>query len=463
MIKAIIFDLDGVLVDARELHYEALNRALKELGEHYTISRDEHLSTYDGLPTMKKLKMLTEKKDLPPERYDQIWKAKQEFTKLIIDKEFTYDEHMRDVLRRLRSDGYTISVCSNSIRETTKMMLLRKGLMEFVEFLISNQDVGRPKPNPEMYLQAMIKLEVGPRECLIVEDSHIGRQAAFESGAHLCAVENTHDVTYEKIKDAIARAESTNRSRKFVPKWQGSNLRIVIPMAGEGRRFRERGYSFPKPLIDINGKPMIQWVVENINADARFIFVVRAADEEKYNLKHLLNLLAPDCAVVSITKPTRGAVESVMAAQHLIDTDDPVAVVNSDQYMFWNSNEFFYAMAADHCDGGIVTFESIHPKWSFAKTGSDGFVIETAEKKPISNQATAGVYYFKKGSELLKYAQRMIAKEIMTDGQYFVCPVYNEMILDRKKIRSFPIRGMWSFSTPEDVEHFINKFDETGE
>ena len=186
MIKVVIFDLDGVLVDARELHYEALNRALGKFG--FTIDRNEHLSTYDGLPTTKKLQLLTENKGLSRDLYEDIWKGKQFQTREIIDKEFTYDERIRAILRRLKNDGYLIVVCSNSIRETTKMMLIRKGYYEFIEFFISNQDVIKPKPNPEMLLRAMIKLGVGPKECIIVEDSHYGRKAAIDSGAYLCAV-----------------------------------------------------------------------------------------------------------------------------------------------------------------------------------------------------------------------------------------------------------------------------------
>ena len=187
MIKAVIFDLDGVLVDARELHYEALNRSLALVDEKYVINREEHLSTFDGLPTTKKLNLLTEKRGLSNEHYDKVWRNKQVQTREIIDKEMTYDERIRGVLSKLKEDGYLIVVCSNSIRESTKMMLIRKGFMEYVEFLVSNEDVKRPKPNPEMYLQAMVNLGLGPKECMIVEDSHVGRQAAFESGAFLCA------------------------------------------------------------------------------------------------------------------------------------------------------------------------------------------------------------------------------------------------------------------------------------
>lgn len=457
MIKVIIFDLDGVLVDARELHYEALNRALAKFG--YTITRDEHLSTFDGLPTAQKLQMLTELKGLPRDLYDEIWKEKQTQTREIIDKEFKYDERMREILHQLRDDGYRMVVCSNSIRESTKMMLIRKGLFEFMEFFISNQDVRLPKPNPEMFLRAMVKLGVGPKECVIVEDSHHGRQAAFDSGAHLCAVENVQDVTYGKIRSVTDSAGEKNSNGKFVPKWQGSGLRIIIPMAGEGKSFQASGYVFPKPLIDINGKPMIQRVVENINVDGKFIFIVQKEHLETYNMQYLLNLIAPGCEIISVEGPGGGAATSVLQAKHTFNDDFPIAIINSDQVIDWNSNEFFYAMAADECEGGIVTFESTHPQWSFVRQGDNGFVAEVAEKKPISNIATAGVYYFRRGKDFIKYAEQMIAKNLKTLGEFYVCPVYNEYIRDSKQIRIFPVKRVWSFSTPKDVEHFIQKCD----
>lgn len=455
MIKAIIFDLDGVLVDARELHYEALNRALGKCG--YTITRDEHLSTFDGLPTNQKLQILTELKGLPKDYYNKIWEEKQTQTREIIDKEFTYDERMRAILRKLKADGFNIVVCSNSIRESTKMMLIRKGLIEFMDFFLSNQDVRFSKPNPEMFLKAMVKLGVGPKECIIVEDSHHGRQAAFDSGAHLCAVENVDDVTYEKIKGIIEGAVASNKKGKFIPKWQGGDLKIIIPMAGEGKSFQKVGHVFPKPLIDINGTPMIQRVVENINVDGNFIFIVQKKHLETYSMHYLLNLIAPGCEIISVDDPGRGAVESVLRAKQLFNDDEPIVIINSDQLIAWNSNEFFYAMAADECDGGIVTFNSTHPKWSFVRIGDDGFVTEVAEKIPISNLATAGVYYFKKGNDFIKYAEQMIDSNIRTLNEFFVCPVYNEYIRDGKKIRIFPVKKVWSFSTPMDVNIFIQK------
>jgi len=452
MIKAIIFDLDGVLVDARELHYEALNRALQKYD--CTITRDEHLSTYDGLPTTKKLKLLSENKGLLPEVYDNVWKDKQLQTREIIDKEFTYDERMRGVLSRLINDGYKVCVCSNSIRETTKMMLIRRGFMEYIEFFISNQDVRLPKPNPEMFLMAMIKMGLGPKECVIVEDSHVGRQAAFESGGYLCAVENTEQVSYEHIRNIIDKTSENNGINSYIPKWQGGNLQIVIPMAGAGQSFKNAGYRFPKFLVDIAGKPMIQWVTENINAEAKYIFILNKKEYEKYNMKHMLRLLVDNVEIVTLDKETHGAPQTVLAAEKLINNEKPLAIINADQYMDWNSNEFFYAMAADECDGGIVTFESTHPMYSFVKTGDDGFITECAEKKPISRDATAGVYYFRRGKDFVNGARAMIDKKITTNKQYFVCPIYNELIAKKMKIRKYDINKVWSFAVPEELEYF---------
>ena len=157
----------------------------------------------------------------------------------------------------------------------------------------------------------------------------------------------------------------------------------------------------------------------------------------------MLNLLENNCEIIILDQPTQGAAETVLKAKDLFDDEDPIAIIATDQLLEWNSNEFFYAMAADECDGGIVTFDSTHPKWSFSKLGNDGLVIETAEKKPISRNASAGVYYFKNGSEYIKYAKQMIDKDIRTNNEFYVCPVFNEAIGDDKKVKVFPISS-WS-------------------
>ena len=394
---------------------------------------------------------------MPIKLYDDIWKAKQEETFKIL-KQMEPDYRIINILKRLEDEGYKIVVCSNSIRESTKLMLLKRGFLEHIDFFLSNEEVTHPKPSPEMYLQTMIKLGIKPKECVIVEDSHIGRQSAIDSGGHLCGVENSNDVTYERIKKTINDAEDQNKNSKTKIKWQNKKMNIIIPMAGEGKSFKNAGYTFPKPLVEVNEQPMVQVAVENLNTEGKFIFLVRKEHYEKYSLNYLLNLIAPGCKIIIVEQLTHGAAETVLLAKKYIDNDDPLVIANSDQFIEWNSNEFFYAMAADECDGGIVTFKSNHPKWSYVRVGEEGLVIETAEKKPISDIATAGIYYYKKGSDFVKYAKQMIAKDLHLNGEFFVCPAYNEMISDNKKIRIFPIQKMWGLGTPEDLNLFLNKY-----
>ena len=187
-------------------------------------------------------------------------------------------------------------------------------------------------------------------------------------------------------------------------------MNILIPMAGAGSRFEKAGYTFPKPLIDVAGQPMIQTVIENLNLQGKYIFLVRKEHYEKYDLKNLLNLITPNCEIIQIEGLTEGAACTVLKAQELIDNDEPLIIANADQYIKWNSFETISMFNEPDVDGGILTFKSIHPKHSFAKVDGDGFVLEVAEKKPISNDATVGIYYWKRGLDYVLYAESMIEK-----------------------------------------------------
>ena len=453
--KLVIFDLDGVIIDSRELHYKALNDALGQISRDYVISREEHLSTFDGLPTTKKLWMLTEKRGLNPDLYDEIWNLKQEATKNAL-LDLPRDLKLMEIFSYLKDRGIKIAVASNSIRETIKITLLQKGLIKFVDCYYSNEDVIRSKPNPEMYYRCMIKLGESAKETIIIEDSHTGRLAAEKSGANLLAVKNCEDVTLENIQRKLDNLNSMNKLNQ-VP-WQGSDMNVLIPMAGAGTRFESAGYTFPKPLIDIKGKPMIQWVVESLNIDANYIFLVRKEHYEKYSLKHTLNLIAPNCEIIIIDGLTEGAACTTLLAEEYIKNDKPLLLANSDQFIEWDSNKFMYSMIADEIDGGILTFPSTHPKWSYAKLDDKGFVSEVAEKIPISEHATVGIYYWKHGADYVKYANQMIKKDIRVNNEFYVCPVFNEAIKDGKKIKISGIEAedMWGLGTPEDLNYFLN-------
>ena len=453
MIKLIIFDLDGVLAETRELHYDAMNRALESIDKKFIIKREEHLAIYDGLSTTRKIELLIKHKNFPKEQTDKLWKRKQANTSEIIKNELKEDERIIDILKKLKSDGLSICVASNAIRETVKMMLLKKGLIEYIDFFYSNQDVSKPKPSTEIYLKCMIKAGVDPTETVIVEDSHIGREGAIKSGSYLCAVRDSYDLCYNKIADIMNTA---NKECKVKPKWQGGDMRVLIPMAGAGTRFEKAGFTFPKPLIEVNGKPMIQQVVDNLNIEAKHIFIVQKTHYEKYNLKETLSLISPDCEIVQVEGVTEGAACTTLLAKELINNNKPLLIANSDQIVEWNSNEFMYSMSADTIDAGILTFKSTHPKWSYAKLNDEGFVSEVAEKKPISDIATVGIYFWSKGSDYVKYAEQMINKDIRINGEFYVCPVFNEAIGDRQKVKVYEIDKMWGLGTPEDLDLFLN-------
>ena len=454
MIKLIVFDLDGVLVEARNFHYEAFNRALASIDKKYVISREEHFAKYDGLSTEKKMVILRDEKGLPQEFFTEIYNKKQEYTYQIIKERVNKEDHkeITSLLRSLKTRNYKVYCASNSIRSSLELMLTQAGYIDYIDECFSNQDVGRPKPHPEIYLRCMVEARVKPKETLIIEDSKIGREAARESGGHLLGVQGLKDVNRENLDGAIDKANGIIAKRK----WQGGTMKVLIPMAGAGSRFEKAGYTFPKPLIEVNGKPMIQLVVENLNIEAEYIYIVQKKHYDKYSLQYLLNLITPNCKIVQVDELTEGAACTTLLAKEFINNDEPLLTANSDQFIEWNSSEFLYSMQADSVDGGILTFESIHPKWSFAKLDDDGFVSEVAEKKPISNKATVGIYYWSKGSDYVKYAEQMIDQDKRVNGEFYVCPVFNEAIGDNKKIKTFNIDKMWGLGTPEDLEVFLN-------
>ena len=456
MNKLVIFDLDGVLIDSRDLHFEALNCALSKVGEKYAITRDEHLKQYDGLPTARKLAMLTSNKGLPAGLHEQVFQDKQSETLRLFAK-LGPDYDLMSYFQQLKSRGYQVAVASNSVRNTVKMVLLKLGLLEFIDYQVSNEDVYKNKPFPEMYWRCMIACNALPRDTVIFEDSHLGRQGALDSGAHLIAIEDRYDMTQDKIDRVL---ELFNGSKKENIPWKSDKMNVLIPMAGAGTRFAKAGYTFPKPLIEVNGKPMIQVVVENLNIEANYTFIVQKEHYEKYSLQYLLNLIAPNCNIVQVDGITEGAACTTLLAKEYINNDEPLLMANSDQFVEWNSNESLYAFNDKNVDGGIVTFNATHPKWSYAKVGEDGFVQEVAEKKPISNNATVGIYFWKKGSDYVKYAEQMIEKDVRTNNEFYVCPVFNEAIEDGKriKIKDIDKNGMWGLGTPEDLNYYLEHY-----
>jgi beta-phosphoglucomutase len=200
-IKAIVFDMDGVLIDAKEWHYEALNRALARFG--FSISRHDHLATYDGLPTNKKLEMLTRDHGFPRELKRVVSELKQQYTLEIANVQCRPVPFHTSALSKLRSEGYVLGVASNSIRRTVELMMERANLTQYLHFMLSFQDVAEPKPDPQIYVTAMARAGVAPEECVVVEDNHHGIEAATRAGAHVLQVSSVAEVNYPRIRSFI--------------------------------------------------------------------------------------------------------------------------------------------------------------------------------------------------------------------------------------------------------------------
>jgi len=239
-------------------------------------------------------------------------------------------------------------------------------------------------------------------------------------------------------------------------------MKVLIPMAGEGSRFAKEGYTFPKPLIDVNGKPMIQVVVENLDFDCEYIFLVRKTHVEKYAglVDTLDRITNGKFKYITVDGLTEGAACTTLLAEELIDTDEDLLIANSDQFIEYESQNFTMLRDQTDCDAMVYTFNAVHPKWSFVKTNSRGFITEVAEKRPISNIATCGIYWYRHGSDFVKYTKQMIQKNIRVNNEFYIAPVYNELIEDGKTLIPFYVHKMWGIGTPEDLKYFLNNYTE---
>ncbi len=234
-------------------------------------------------------------------------------------------------------------------------------------------------------------------------------------------------------------------------------MKILIPMAGEGSRFAKEGYTFPKPLIDVRGKPMIQTVVENLDFDSDYVFLVRKKHIEQYSgiLDTLDRITNGRFNYVEVDGLTEGAACTALLAEKYIDNDEGLLIANSDQFISYEPENFNTIKSLSGVDSIVFTFNDVHPKWSFVKTNSRGFVTEVAEKRPISNIATCGIYWYRRGSDFVKYAKQMIEKDIRVNNEFYIAPVYNELIKDGKSLIPFYVSQMWGLGTPEDLKRFL--------
>lgn len=235
-------------------------------------------------------------------------------------------------------------------------------------------------------------------------------------------------------------------------------INVVIPLVGTSQFFDDAQYKYPKPLIEVAGKTMIELVLQNfkkLKLGTHFIFIVNEDDCRKFHLDNILNILTDySCEIVKIASSTKGAACSVLMAIESINNDLPLIVANGDQYLDISIDGVLESFS--DCDAGVVTFRSIHPRWSFVKLSSEGTIIETAEKKPLSDHAIAGFYYFSSGKTFVNGAMKMIKKDASVNGQYYISPVFNELVLSNKKLKvhSIDSSDYHTFYNPQKIKEY---------
>jgi NDP-sugar pyrophosphorylase family protein len=239
-----------------------------------------------------------------------------------------------------------------------------------------------------------------------------------------------------------------------------TKLQIVIPLSGGNQFFDSEEYVYPKPLVEIDSKPMIQWVVENYNniidESVKVIFITKEPECTKFNIDYTLKILCPQSKVIKLQNTTKGAVCTVLMAIDELDLNAPLIIANGDQYIEEDISAVIDYFKKHKSDAGVLCFNSVHPKWSYIRPGENNTVLETAEKKPISSKAIAGLYYFAKASHFFEAASKGILNDQSLDGIFFVSLVMNELILTGKKINYYEIDAdkYHSFYSPKKIEEF---------
>ncbi len=468
MIQNILFDLDGVLFDGAPLHRRVFLEAVARISPESKLTVDFHDQHLNGLSTKQKLAYLVEHTIISENQTHDIETLKQTLTWNYIETMETESSRLQEILTTLKK-SYKLFCVTNSIQKTTDMVLKKLGIYTAFDGIITNEHIKHPKPSSEIYEYTFTKYSLIPSNCLILEDSLFGRTAAFGTGAHVLPIVDPTDVTLEHIQSTIQSL--------MIPRHLSLQqcVNIVIPMAGHGSRFSKKGYTIPKPFIPVFGKPMIQWVIENILptpekygsvvihplVKARFHFIAQEEHLKQYSLDTICTKMNIEYTITTVKQVTEGPACTVLLTKGHINNNDPLITINSDQFLDWNCNEFYRTLLNPYYDGCISTFYQPNTsdiKWSYAKVDSNGHVTEVAEKKYISNLATTGIYGWKRGSDFVKYAEEMISNNDRVNNEFYVCPVYSYALKNKGRVRTFDCKKLWGLGVPEDLEHFLQYF-----
>ena len=465
---AIAFDLDGVLVESKELHYEAMNDAIREIaGDQYVITRVEHENIYDGLSTNQKLMLLGRYKNLPQNLYIPIFTRKQDLTLRLFKEYVQVNPTLVQTLRSLKQLGFPLIVCSNCIRSSVHALLEGIGALPLVDAYFSNEDVTQSKPHPSLYQKVLTSLGLSdaPRSVLVVEDSPKGWESACRAGVNILKVHQPENVNLYNILNHCAELENH-------PEFE---LNIVVPLARPTQQYWVDGpdqypSEVPLHLADLSGKPVLQWMIENVYTRTntldpkcpyelqrnrvQFIFLVRENHDVKHQLSSLVSRItgyAPTC-VVRVRSEQLGAVKTCLLAEGLIDSSTPVLIMDAGHYVRWTkftaaamspvvlspipASQLSFASALSpssptlfengymhlrdmllNTDGDVCLpiHESADPRRSYVQLKSSTqstapYVLRSREKQVISTSACNGLYYWREGRTFVNCAKSLVQR-----------------------------------------------------
>ena len=455
-IELIVFDLDGVLVESKDLHYDALNEAIAHVaGADFIITRPEHETVYDGLSTNQKLRLMTIHKNLPLAMHKPIWVKKQQLTDDMVRDQLKPDEALLDGLRALKAAGYPLAVASNCIKSSVHNILDSIGVLPIVDAYFSNEDVEHAKPAPDIYFKACATFGVDPQSTLVVEDSVKGFEACVRAGCHLFKVDTPADVRAHAILDNVSRIN------------QGVQpVTVVVPLASTNQEYWLDGpesvpSEVPSFLADVNGSPVLEWVVRPLlrsRYDLNFVFIVKQSQLAKFKLDSLLPRIVEfnPVKVVPVHGETLGSLQTVLLARQNINTDGRLLLCTCSNVMQWVPGTSVDDLIDTSSDVAIATVESNDPHCVYVKTSphDNAAICEVHKKLPVGSQACAGLYFWRSAADFFAAADATSAAEQDRDRSFMLPMACNAAIRRGDAITSVPVQTCWSVRTLADVARF---------
>ena len=436
--KSYLFDLDGVLVDSVDIQYQS---TIDAINKHTKIKITAEIDTIlkSTITTKKKLEYFVEQNIISNAQLLDIYNEKKKIADNTFNNLEINDEKVR-LFSFLKKKNCNIAVVTNGNKNSAKIILKSLGLYNFLDLLISNEDVTNPKPHSEPYIRAISHFGGELKNFIIFEDSETGLTSAYGTGCKVYKVENTNDINLSLIK----QLNNLNRN-------------ILIPAAGLGSRFQKRGFKLQKPLIELENKTLIEHAVSSLDIAGNYIFVIRKLDNNSnIELITALRNIQPDCKVIEIDYVTEGSASTCYLSKEFIDNDDELIISNCDQILKWDSKKFLEYSSNYDCS--VLTHKSNEDKNSFIKTDENNKGIEIREKEVISDNALVGVHYFKKGSDFIKSYEYIFNNKIKFKNEYYVSTVCNHLINEGKEVVNYPFQEnelYYSTGTPEDYFKYM--------